>query len=104
MKAILSLLRNAILINLVLLLVAGLFCLVFRLNTLYQYGTVLRYVGLGVFLVALLTLAGGITTEPMDLAAFSATGAGDTSDHIKRIHSERGQRHGCIFLLVNVLL
>jgi hypothetical protein len=76
MKAILSLLRNAILIDLVLLLVAGLFYLVFRLNILYQYGTVLRYVGLGVFLVALLTLAGGITTEPMDLAAFSVMGAG----------------------------
>jgi hypothetical protein len=104
MKAILSLLRNAILIDLVLLLVAGLFYLVFRLNILYQYGTVLRYVGLGVFLVALLTLAGGITTEPMDLAAFSVTGAGDTSDHIKRIHEERGKRHVCFFLLVNVLL
>jgi len=32
------------------------------------------------------------------------TGAGDTSDHIKRIHEEKGQRHGCFFLLVNVLL
>ncbi len=81
--AVLYFLRAMILIDLAVGGVVVVIALLLRWHTPYEFGTGLIWAGLSLIAVAGLTATGGLAGRADDINAYSLTGAGNMSDHLK---------------------
>jgi hypothetical protein len=100
MVAILRIARTVILIVVIVFAIVGVIGLVLRWHTPAQFSSAFNWAGAILVIFGVLTLSGGITTDAGDLVAYSLTGAGNMSEHLKRLAQNRLSRHGCLIVLL----
>ena len=100
-EVILQFLRSVLLLDVILAVMVGGITLLLDLHTLEAYGTLLRWAGMALMLLACVLGIGGLSSRMQDVGAYSLSGAGNMSENLQRIAEAGQSSFGCFsFLLV----
>lgn len=97
-----SFVRAILVADLVISLLIGAVCLILKLYIFDAYGTLLVGAGMVVLFLTCVMGIGGFASRTQDIAAFSASKAGDPFENLLRIAEARQSSFGCVLQLIGI--
>jgi hypothetical protein len=96
----LQLFRAAILTDVILAMIIGLFSFLLGFRSMRAFETFLTWAGFGLIFFAGFIGVGGVSARVQDISAFQISGAGDTSENLKQISESGRSSFGCFLQLL----
>ena len=88
--------------DLVISVLIGLVCIFLKLYTFEAYGMLLDWAGMAVLVLTCVMGIGGFASRTQDIAAFSATKAGDPFENLLHVAEARQSSFGCVLQLIGI--